>query len=48
MAYHITKGNGNATHFVGFIKMLIVSGYFEHYDILVMDNARIHTAGEAE
>jgi hypothetical protein len=48
IAYHITKENGNATYFVAFIKMLIVSGYFEHYDILVMDNARIHTAGEAE
>jgi hypothetical protein len=48
MAYHITKENGNATQFVAFIKMLIVSGYFEHYDILVMDNARIHTANEAE
>jgi hypothetical protein len=48
IAYHITKENGNPTHFVAFIKMLIVSGYFEHYDILVMDNARIHTASEAE
>ncbi len=48
MAYHITRENGNATNFVVFIKMLIISGYFEHYEILVMDNARIHTAGEAE
>jgi hypothetical protein len=48
MAYHITKENGNATQFVASIKMLIVSGYFEHYDILVMDNACIHTAGEAK
>ena len=41
------RENGNANNFVAFIKMLIISGYFEHYDILVMDNARIHTAGEA-
>ena len=48
IAYHITKENGTATQFVAFIKMLIVTGYFEHNQILVMDNARIHTAGEAE
>ena len=28
--------------------MLIVTGFFEHQEILVMNNARIHTAGEAE
>jgi hypothetical protein len=48
IAYHITKEKGTATQFVAFIKMLIVTGYFEHQEILVMDNARIHTAGEAE
>jgi transposase len=48
IAYHITKANGNATQFVAFIKMLIITDFFEHNEILVMDNARIHTAGEAE
>ena len=48
IAYHITKEKGTAVQFVAFIKMLIISGYFEHQEILVMDNARIHTAGEAE
>jgi hypothetical protein len=48
ISYHISKANGNATQFVAFIKMLIISNYFEHQEILVMDNARIHTAGEAE
>ncbi len=48
IAYHITKHKGTATQFVAFIKMLIVTGFFEHQEILVMDNARIHTAGEAE
>jgi transposase len=28
--------------------MLIVSDWFEHNRILVMDNAQIHTAGKAE
>ena len=48
IAYHITKENGTATQFVAFIKMLIITGYFFHNEILVMDNARIHTAGEAQ
>jgi hypothetical protein len=48
MDYHITKENGNATNFVAFIKQLIIGGFFEHHEILVMDNARIHTAGEAD
>jgi hypothetical protein len=39
MAYHITKENGIATQFVGFIKMLLVGNWFEHTNILVMDNA---------
>jgi hypothetical protein len=47
-AYHITKENRNATQSVAFMKMLIISGYFQHCEILVMDNARIHTTGEAE
>jgi hypothetical protein len=47
IAYHITKASGNATQFVAFVKMLIVSDWFEHNKILVMDNAQIHTA-EAE
>ena len=47
IAYHITKENGNATQFVAFMKMLITLGYFLHNEILVMDNAHIHTTGEA-
>jgi transposase len=43
IVYHITKENSNATQFVAFIKMLIINN-----EILVMDNAWIHTAGEAE
>jgi hypothetical protein len=33
---------------VAFIKMLIVSNWFEYNKILVMDNAWIHMAGEAD
>jgi hypothetical protein len=48
IAYHITKEKGTTTQFVAFINMLIFTGYFEHQEILVMDNARIHMAGEAK
>jgi hypothetical protein len=48
IAYHITKQNDNACQFVAFIKMLIITGCFEHQEILVMDNAHMHTAGDAE
>jgi hypothetical protein len=48
IAYHITKERGNACQFVAFIKMLIISSYFEHQEIFVMDNAHIHTTGDAE
>jgi hypothetical protein len=48
IAYHITKDNGNGTQFVAFIKMLIVSNWFKHNGVLVMDNAHIHMACKAE
>jgi transposase len=48
IAYHITKERGNACQFVAFIKMLIISGYFEHQEILVMDNACIHSNRDVE
>jgi hypothetical protein len=41
IAYHITKENGNPKQSVAFIKMLIITSFF-------LDNARIHTAGEAK
>ena len=47
MEHWITKDNGNANSFVMFIKMLIVSKWLLHDEILIMDNARIHTAEEA-
>jgi hypothetical protein len=47
IVYHITKDNGDATQFVTFVKMLIVSNWFEYNIILVMDNAPIHMAGKA-
>jgi hypothetical protein len=41
--YRIDKENGSAATFVIFITALIISGFFKHEEILVMDNVRIHT-----
>jgi hypothetical protein len=45
--YRIDKENGTAETFLRFITALIISGFFLHEEVLVMDNARIHTGGEA-
>jgi hypothetical protein len=45
--YRIDQENGSSSTFLLFITALIVSGFFKHEEILVMDNARIHTGGEA-
>jgi hypothetical protein len=46
--YRIDQENGTASTFVRFIMALIISGFFVHEEVLVMDNARIHTGGEAD
>ena len=46
--YRIDEENGTAHTFVRFITALIISGFFIHEEVLVMDNARIHTGGEAD
>ena len=46
--YRIDQENGSSATFVLFITALIISGFFKHEEILVMDNARIHTGGEAD
>jgi hypothetical protein len=43
----IGRENGNAS-FVAFIEYLIGSRFFLRGEILVMDNAAIHTGAEAE
>ncbi len=45
--YQIDKEKSMASTFVLFIKVLIISCFFKHEEILVMDNARIHIGGEA-
>lgn len=48
MAYSLGVENGDSAAFLLFIEGLIVSGWFEVGDILIMDNAAIHTGGDAE
>jgi hypothetical protein len=45
--YRIDQENGTAETFMMFIRALIISGYFHHNEVLVMDNSRIHTGGVA-
>ena len=45
--YILGKENGTAAVFTAYIKQLIAYRWFEHGDILIMDNASIHTGAEA-
>jgi len=45
--YVIGKDNGNSTSFTAYIMELITCKWFEHGDVLVLDNAAIHSGGEA-
>jgi hypothetical protein len=44
----IGRENGDSHCFVAFVKHLIPSGWFRHDEVLVMDNAAIHTGGDAD
>jgi transposase len=48
VAYSIGRDNGNAASFLAFINFLLSSNWFERGDVLIMDNASIHTGQEAE
>ena len=45
--HKIGKDNGTAKAFVEFIQDMIVSKFLHHGEALIMDNAAIHTGGEA-
>jgi transposase len=44
--YAIGKKNGSAEAFLDFCHMMIFSGWLRHDEIIVMDNAAIHTGGD--
>ena len=41
--YILGEDNGNAACFTAYITLLITIGWFEHGDVLIMDNSAIHT-----
>ena len=45
--YHIAQDNGTAAAFTAYVETMISDNWFEPYDVLIMDNAAIHTGGEA-
>ena len=45
--YKITKDNGTAEFFMSFIESMITSGFLRHNEVVVMDNAAIHSGKEA-
>jgi transposase len=48
LVYTIGKENGTAAAFVSFCEMMVLSGWLCHDEIIVMDNAAIHTGGESD
>ena len=47
MDYILGKENGTAAVFTAYVEHLIAHWWLEHGNILVMDNASIHTGAEA-
>ena len=48
IAYHIEKNNGTAVSFVKFICAMIQNRWLQHNEVLIMDNAAVHTGKEAK
>jgi transposase len=48
VAYSVGRENGTAVSFFIFIQFLLSRSWFERGDVLIMDNASIHTGGEAD
>jgi hypothetical protein len=46
--YAIGKKNGSAESFMEFCHMMILSGWLRHDEVIVMDNAGIHTGGDCK
>ena len=47
MVYTMGQFNGTAESFMHFIKLLIAKDWLVHGDVICLDNARIHTGGDA-
>jgi transposase len=46
VACSVGRDNGNAASFLAFIEFLLARNWFEHGDVLIMDNASIHAGQE--
>ena len=46
--YNIQKDNGTALSFVSFVEQMIQYNWLQHGELLIMDNAIIHTGKEAK
>lgn len=47
IAYHIERNNWTAVCFVAFISNMIKKGWLLHNEILIMDNATVHTGKQS-
>jgi hypothetical protein len=47
VVYTVGKQNGTATAFFSFCELMVATGWLRHDEIIVMDNAAIHTGGAA-
>ena len=47
MHYSIGEENGTAANFTAYIEYLLEIGWFQPYDVLILDNAAIHSGAEA-
>ena len=48
IAYSIGRENGTSASFLVFIELLLRNDWFQRGDVLIMDNAAIHTGGAAD
>ena len=45
--FTISRETNNAYVFMAFVEMMVIQGFLRHQEVLVMDNAPIHTGGAA-
>ena len=46
--YTLTKEKGTSSYFEEFVRLMVESGFLTHGEVLIMDNATIHSQGNAQ
>ena len=46
--YTLTKEKGALLYFKAFVRLMVESGFLTHGEVLIMDNATIHSKGDAQ